>query len=85
MSVLVRREQNMGYADGFVDGYKARMKDVEMSWIPVRERQPGEKGRYLVSTDFGEVNTDYWGDDGWVRFRFVIAWMYLPKPYKGDS
>ena len=64
-----------------------------VDWIPVTERLPKEKGRYLVTLEL--VDTDgtlndcvtvriFWGDQ-WnvLSFEHVVAWQPLPKSYKG--
>ena len=53
-------------------------------WIPVSERLPKENTSYLVTDKQGCImiaiwcgNPEYW--------RNIIAWMPLPKPYKGSE
>lgn len=77
-----------------------RLINAKPQWIPVSKRLPKESGIYLVTlkTDgvaylesefpngFVYVSTYdavimNWGYGG----KDVIAWMPLPKPYKGDK
>jgi len=70
-------------------------------WIPVTERLPEEERKdYWICTDtghqcecrwtnncFGIGESDEWG---WSifdipRYSHVVAWMPLPKPYRGDD
>ena len=55
-------------------------------WIPCKEKLPDQNGCYLVS-----VENDYerkysktaWFSNGhWFARQKVLAWMYLPEPYK---
>ena len=61
---------------------KAPTIDAEPHWIPCSERMP-EDGRYLCDygdcIDFGRVINGEWYVNG------VIAWMPLPKPYRGGT
>lgn len=63
-----------------------------LRWIPVKERLPEEKGRYLVSGGV-KGNRKIWLCDfvvianvhGWINDAsnpVVNAWMPLPEPYK---
>lgn len=64
-------------------------------WIPCSERLPKEKdGKVLICEENGKVMTgkyseysDTWykGDMCGVGDSKVIAWMPLPKPYKGEN
>lgn len=69
---------------------EALSADVE--WIPCSDRLPSESGTYLVTTAKGAVWADHFyansvDDRHWsYRTRRVpIAWMPMPKPYKGGD
>jgi hypothetical protein len=51
-------------------------------WIPCSEQEPAEDGYYLVCWSDGQVETEWYDNEGWGYFD-VVAWMPLPKPYKG--
>jgi len=71
----------------------------EMKWIPVKERLPEEDGTYLITYNnfrgekgvstmqFSEEELNYY-DDNYIEYIFkrygVIAWAYMPAPYKED-
>lgn len=80
--------------DNIVERIKA-LPSAEAEWVPVSERLP-EEGRYLVTTTlsvFSPQILNYDEDGGeWfydgcksmdVEVPCVIAWMPLPKPWKG--
>ena len=70
---------------------------VEAGWIPVTERLPNGQEEVIVSccdtsgdgsynyTSCGWTTRDgeYWIVDNEINY-FVIAWMPLPEPYKGE-
>ena len=75
--------------------------EAVQGWIPCSERLPSEDGRYLVCMDWEYDNMEVlrWAD-GWNCHRDydgkihreseidgadIIAWMPLPKPYKGGA
>ena len=69
----------------------ARAENV-IEWISVREKTPGESGRYLICDKDGTVVTadyywdydypgTYWYADGDEAVK-PVAWAYLPKPYE---
>ena len=70
--------------------------DIVDGWIPVSERLPayGEKCLVtfaLISSNYKKVDASYcyvqkegfWSDTG--RDYKAVAWMPLPKPYKGGE
>lgn len=79
--------------DAFMRGYQAHA-DAVKGWIPCSERLPSESGTYLTTTAKGSVCTDhYYANSTDVSGRHwsyrsrrePIAWMPLPKPYKGGD
>ena len=83
-----------GMADTIVE---LERKLAEHEWVPCSERLP-EEGRYLVTTTlsvFSPQILNYDADGGgWfydgcksmgVDVPCVIAWMPLPKPYRGEQ
>ena len=64
---------------------------ADTEWIPCSERLPEKNKEVLISCDWG-VDIGEYGDDGW-RSEWinhydddaVLAWMPLPKPYKGGD
>jgi len=65
--------------------------DRPQEWIPCSERFPKEEGIYLVTatnyifdTDEIVVGTCYFNIEyGFSNNRKILAWMPLPKPWKG--
>lgn len=74
-----------------------RRDAIQAVWIPISERLPEEMGRYLVSYIWVdhvsvEVMAYIKGNFYLPRYEYadeicdtVIAWMELPKPYKGAN
>lgn len=63
-------------------------------WIPVSETLPEESGRYLVFTRWDGIECVFFHDltSDWLQYDIdeihsdeVLAWMPLPKPYKGGE
>ena len=63
-------------------------------WIPCSERLPEGEGRYLVSALVGRATrttiapyhprSRSWALTGRMAYWKAVAWMPLPKPYKGE-
>lgn len=53
-------------------------------WIPVSDRLPEKDGYYLVSEDDGNIEVEWYDNTGW-GYCGVIAWMFLPPPYRKES
>ena len=75
-----------------IDGEKAN------GWIPVSERLPEESdyymayiyneilNKYYCRSEWFSINNNYYGEwNGECIGGEVIAWMYLPEPYKEDE
>ena len=65
-------------------------------WIPVTERLPEEEKEVLVTGKYGEIDIALWKYESWTDnvvewegngYSFIkpIAWMPLPKPWKGGD
>ena len=80
------------YSDGRV--FTGHKDDVnyfaeEQTWIPVAERLPEQRERVLTCSkdedvwinDFNPIAPTAWAIEPWA----VIAWMPLPKPWKGEG
>lgn len=79
--------------------YAARKAlEQEPRWIPVTERLPEEKTAVLLSCDdmylaklnpcIGWISGNNWytfSAKGSYLVKYPIAWMPLPKPYKGGE
>ena len=67
---------------------EALSMDRPQEWIPVSERLPIPPTFCLVTTDgnHGDViDIALYMSDGWHKASEVLAWMPLPKPYKGGD
>ena len=51
-------------------------------WIPVSEGLPNEVDRFLVTTRYDEVMTDYFTGHHFLQGDDIIAWQPLSEPYK---
>ena len=70
---------------------------IENKLIPCKDRLPEEDGQYLVQFDYGLIDVIKY-EGGWnctrdreageicrrYEMEDVIAWTYLPDPYRGD-
>lgn len=60
-----------------------------LEWIPCSERLPERVGRYLCTNDeLGGwiISINIWLDDNWLYpNEKPIAWMPLPKAWKGET
>ena len=63
-------------------------KHMNEGWIPVEERLPEERGKYLCTVEcighryviVGHYNNPGWTDN--YCGQMVIAWQPLPEPYR---
>ncbi len=83
--------------DMAVDGY-VRMSVVEDiirkhmndGWIPVEERLPPERGKYLCTAEslgYSYVIVGHYNNPGWMNDycgQRVVAWQPLPEPYRPE-
>lgn len=79
--------------EGSILCYDIEHLPPEQQWIPCSERLPDEGCEVLVSAWTGEVGlgTRHEGENAFwrldtnitVNMANIIAWMPLPKPYKG--
>ena len=86
----------------FLDGYEMGVKALEQTrWIPCSDKQPEEKGEYLISLciyAYGcrtthETRIAVWNGEGWrfdtysgvVAEYYVKAWQELPEPYREEA
>lgn len=64
------------------------LKEEKGQWVPCDERMPNEDGYYLVTVEFDygkEIEMGWLLGGEWVNenSHVTVAWMPLPKPYKG--
>lgn len=54
-------------------------------WIPVSERLPESHKTVLCQYRNGDIHIDFYGHTGFTHIFSgeVVAWQYLPEPYKG--
>lgn len=65
----------------------------EQRWIPVSERLPEKGQKVLCQCQAGIIDVFTWSKSvGWIENDinaymplFVVAWKYLPEPYKAES
>lgn len=76
-------EYNKAWNDG-VKAYWNGLKELpsESEWIPCSEQEPEKDGYYLVCWSDGQIETEWYDNEGW-GYCDVVAWMPLPEPYKG--
>lgn len=96
ITLMVKKIYNdyINYHFNFHDFKKEEIEEVIMmnKWTTCKERLPEKDGMYLVTYRNGVVGIDkfipYIND--WANCMknwrlHVIAWMELPKPYKGSE
>lgn len=64
---------------------------MEDKWIPYVKQEPKANNSYLVTLQFSwgkEVEIMNWIDGEWFEREIahaVVAWRYLPEPWKGEK
>lgn len=95
--IIARKLKKLGLLE-VKDGYYIR-PSAEAEWIPCSERLPKENEYvgnvckyYLIQDEYGDMHVAHLGSRGWETIESVkalgcdvIAWMPLPKPYKGGD
>lgn len=59
-----------------------------MEWIVLKEEQPKESDRYIVSLESGWVGEDYYDAirKEWFDHQYrVLAWMHRPEPFRRED
>lgn len=90
----IGRDLQRAYDDGYKQGRYDEKVETEKSlpkWIPCSDRLPEENEVVLTQARFADdikmavsarIDYNYW--TGWgTREVNVVAWMPLPKPWKG--
>lgn len=52
-------------------------------WFDVKDDLPDDNGRYIVQDNAGQIGFDYW-NNGWATVADVVAWRYMPEPYRRE-
>ena len=94
----IRERCEQGVREAIDMAIEALSADAVQGWIPCSERLPSKSGDYLctIPLDADETYTEvltfhkgrfYEDDDEWgaTYHDDVLAWMPLPKPYKGGE
>ena len=93
MMIEISLEQYNDMAERLAE-LECRLGEAEQRWIPCSERLPSDGGCVLVSIDdrieFGmceDGEWSIWDCEHWDKWgsKGTIAWMPLPKPYKGGD
>lgn len=95
--VLKAFEKYLRFEGNFHEMIKA-ISSAELKWIPASERLPKPNQKdglvaryYLIQNEYGDMLVARYDGKGWEQiYQYdyledeVIAWMPLPKPYKGE-
>ena len=68
------------------NAYERGKADRPQEWIPCSEKLPENGHYYLWCSDMGSVQRDYYWDgfENGRKYGYnIVAWMPLPKPWKG--
>lgn len=81
------------YEQGWNDALRSVYRNAPNSWIPTAERLPENDTEVLYCDEHEVIGTcHFW--NGFNKFKHsngehemtdIVAWMYLPEPYKGVS
>ena len=81
------------YEQGWNDALRSVYRNAPNSWIPATERLPENDTEVLYCDEHEVIGTcHFWNgfnkykhSDGENEMTDIVAWMYLPEPYKGVS
>ena len=81
------------YEQGWNDALRSVYRNAPNSWIPATERLPENDTEVLYCDEHEVIGTcHFWNgfnkykhSDGKNEMTDIVAWMYLPEPYKGVS
>ena len=81
------------YEQGWNDALRSVYRNAPNSWIPTTERLPENDTEVLYCDEHEVIGTcHFW--NGFNKFKHsegehemtdIVAWMYLPEPFKGVS
>lgn len=57
-------------------------ENSKVEWMPVSDGLPNLSDRYLVTTRYDEIMTDFFTGDHFLQGDDIIAWQPLPQAYK---
>lgn len=81
------------YEQGWNDALRSVYRNAPNSWIPATERLPENDTEVLYCDEHEVIGTcHFWNgfnkykhSNGENEMTDIVAWMYLPEPYKGVS
>ena len=81
------------YEQGWNDALRSVYRNEPSVWIPVTEKLPENDTEVLYCDEHEVIGTcHFWNgfnkykhSDGKSEMTDIVAWMYLPEPYKGVS
>ena len=81
------------YEQGWNDALRSVYRNAPSVWIPTTERLPENDTEVLYCDEHEVIGTcHFWNgfnkykhSDGKSEMTDIVAWMYLPEPYKGVS
>lgn len=79
------------YEQGWNDALRSVYRNTPSVWIPATERLPENDTEVLYCDEHEVIGTcHFWNgfnkykhSDGENEMTDIVAWMYLPEPYKG--
>ena len=57
---------------------------TQSEWIPISDGFPNSSDRFLVTTRYGEVMTDFYTGEHFLQGDSIIAWQPLTEPYRAE-